>query len=160
MRPDLIIVGECRGAEALDMLQAMNTGHEGSLTTLHANSTRDAITRLELMIGTAGVEIPLWAIRKQIASSVNLIIQVSRVLGGKRKVVAISEVMGMEGDVLTMHDLFDYVQTGVNNSGVAEGHFRATGIIPHCLNRLKNHGANLPFTMFKARRLGVSDADA
>jgi pilus assembly protein CpaF len=153
MRPDRIIVGECRGAEALDMLQAMNTGHEGSLTTIHANSTREALTRVELMIGLAGIDIPVRAIRKLVASSVNLVVQVSRVPGGKRKVVAISEITGMEGDVVSMHDLFEYSQTGVDKDYNVEGFFRATGIRPQCLQKMNLRGANLQPALFNERRL-------
>jgi pilus assembly protein CpaF len=153
MRPDRIVVGECRGAEVLDMLQAMNTGHEGSLTTIHANTTREALTRIELMIGLAGIDIPVQAIRRLVASSVNLLVQVSRLPGGKRKIVTISEITGMEGDVVSMHDLFEYTQTGVDKDYVVEGFFRATGIRPHCLNKLTLRGANLPPGLFNERRL-------
>jgi pilus assembly protein CpaF len=155
MRPDRIIVGECRGAEALEMLQAMNTGHEGSLTTVHANSSRDAISRIELMMGLAGVEIPVWAVRKLIAASVTLIVQVARLAGGGRKIVTISEITGMEGEVVTMHNLFEFVQTGVGRQNGVEGFFRATGIRPHCLNRLNVSGANVSVDMFTQRRLEV-----
>jgi pilus assembly protein CpaF len=153
MRPDRIIVGECRGTEALDMLQAMNTGHEGSLSTIHANSARQAISRLELMIGLSGADIPVWAIRKLIATSVNLVVQVSRVPGGKRKVVTVSEIVGMEGDVVSMHELFEFVQTGVNPDQVVEGHFRATGIRPLCLKKLQSRGVRMPPELFMERRL-------
>ena len=141
MRPDRIIVGEVRGEEALDMLQAMNTGHEGSLTTIHANSTREALARVELMIGLAGIDIPVLAIRKLVAASVDLIVQVSRLPGGKRKVVTISEITGMEGDVVSMHDIFEYSQTGVDKDYVVEGYFRATGLHPQCLQKLNLRGA-------------------
>jgi pilus assembly protein CpaF len=153
MRPDRIIVGECRGGEALEMLQAMNTGHEGSMTSLHANSTREALARIELMVGLAGVEVPAGAIRKLIASSINLVVQVARLPGGKRRVVAISEVIGLEGDIITMHDLFTFVQTGTDLDHAAEGYFRATGIRPHLLNRLNVRGASVPFEWFMERRL-------
>jgi pilus assembly protein CpaF len=153
MRPDRIIVGECRGAEALEMLQAMNTGHEGSLTTIHANSPREALGRVELMIGLAGVDIPGQAIRKLVASSVNLIVQVSRLVGGKRKVVRISEITGMEGDMVSMHDLFEFVQTGVDRAQAAEGYFRVTGLRPQCLSKLIASGANVSADLFKERRL-------
>ena len=106
MRPDRIIIGECRGAEALDMLQAMNTGHEGSMTTIHANDTRDALSRLEMMVGMAGFDLPIWVIRRQIASAIHIIVQVARLPGGARKVMKISEITGMEGDIISMHDLF------------------------------------------------------
>src|SRR5207248_3164140 len=111
MRPDRIIVGECRGAEAIDMLQAMNTGHDGSMTTLHANETGDALGRLEVMAGMAGLEVPQWVIRRQIASAVHLVVQVNRLLGGARKIVRISEVTGTDGDAITLQDLFAFRQT-------------------------------------------------
>jgi pilus assembly protein CpaF len=155
MRPDRIIVGECRGAEALEMLQAMNTGHEGSITTVHANSPREALTRVELMIGLAGLDIPLFAIRKLAASSINLVVHISRLVGGKRKVVAISEITGMEGDTVSMHDLFQFVQTGVDQYHVVEGYFQATGIRPQCLSKLTARGAKVPAELFAGRRLLV-----
>jgi pilus assembly protein CpaF len=155
MRPDRIIIGECRGAEALEMLQAMNTGHEGSLTTVHANSARDAIARIELMIGLAGVEIPVWAVRKLIASSVNLVVQVARMAGGKRKVVSIAEITGMEGEILSMHNIFEFVQTGLDHELAAEGFFRATGMRPQCLNKMRVSGAKMSADMFSERRLRV-----
>ena len=153
MRPDRIIVGECRGAEALDMLQAMNTGHEGSLTTVHANSTRDATSRLEMMVGMAGFEVPVWTIRKQIASAIHLVVQVSRLVGGARKVVKISEITGMEGDVLCMHDIFEYRQTGIDENRCAVGNYYATGLRPHCLDRLEAAGVFIPIELFEARVL-------
>jgi pilus assembly protein CpaF len=153
MRPDRIIIGECRGPEALEMLQAMNTGHEGSLTTVHANSTREAFSRIELMISLAGIDIPARAVQKLIATSVQVIVQVSRLQGGKRKIVAISEITGMEGDVISMHDLFEFVQTGVERDQGAEGHFRAAGIRPQLLKRLLVRGATLPPDLFTERRL-------
>jgi pilus assembly protein CpaF len=153
MRPDRIIVGECRGAEALEMLQAMNTGHEGSLTSIHANTARDALTRIELMIGLAGLNLPIWAIRRLIASSVTLIVQIARLPGGKRKIVTIAEITGMEGETVSMHDLFEYVQTGVDESHVVEGYFRATGIRPQCLHKLMVRGTKLPVELFADRRL-------
>src|SRR5262249_51032088 len=153
MRPDRIIVGECRGAEALEMLQAMNTGHDGSLTTVHANSTRDALGRIELMIGLAGLNIPSWAIRRQVVSSINLVVQVARLVGGKRKVVTVSEVTGMEGEIISTQDLFEFVQAGVDNQGGAVGYFRATGLRPQCLKKLAVSGANLPVALFAERRL-------
>src|SRR5579863_8966434 len=110
MRPDRIIIGECRGPEALDMLQAMNTGHDGSMTTIHANDTRDAVSRLEMMIGLAGFDVPIWIIRRQIASAVHLVVQVARLVGGVRKIIKISEILGMEGDVMSMHDIFIFKQ--------------------------------------------------
>jgi pilus assembly protein CpaF len=153
MRPDRIIVGECRGGEALEMLQAMNTGHEGSLTTIHANSPRDALGRIELMVGLAGVEIPVLVVRKLMASSINLIVQVSRVAGGKRKLVSIAEITGMEGDTVSMHEIFNFVQSGVDRYNVAEGYFRTTGLRPHCLKKMAVSGASLSVEMFMERRL-------
>jgi pilus assembly protein CpaF len=155
MRPDRIIVGECRGGEALDMLQALSTGHDGSLTTVHANSAREAVTRIEVMIGLAGVDLPVWAVRRLIASSVNLIVQVARLAGGKRKVVTVSEIVGMEGEVLSMHDLFEFVQTGMDADKTVTGHFRATGIRPRCLNKLQVRGANVTPQLFAERILQV-----
>jgi pilus assembly protein CpaF len=153
MRPDRIIVGECRGAEALDMLQAMNTGHDGSLTTIHANSPRDALMRLEMMAGMAGFDVPIWTIRRQIASAIHVVIQTVRLTGGPRKIVNIAEITGMEGDVITMHDLFVFKQTGVNENRVAEGYFSTAGVRPHCLERLVSAGENMPTEMFEQRIL-------
>jgi pilus assembly protein CpaF len=151
MRPDRIIVGECRGAEALDMLQAMNTGHDGSLTTIHANDTRDALGRLEMMVGMAGFDLPIWIIRRQIASAVQVVIQVARLFGGVRRIVKISEITGMEGDVVSMHDIFAFKQTGLDANGVAQGYFFATGIRPKCLERLESCGVRLPTELFERR---------
>jgi len=153
MRPDRIIVGECRGAEALDMLQAMNTGHDGSLTTIHANDTRDGLSRLEMMVGMAGFELPIWIIRKQIAAAIQIVVQVARLQGGARKMVRISEVTGMEGDVVSMHDLFLYKQVGVDQQGNAQGYFQTTGIRPKCLDKLETSGHRLPMEMFEQRIL-------
>jgi pilus assembly protein CpaF len=151
MRPDRIIVGECRGTEALDMLQAMNTGHDGSLTTIHANDSRDALGRLEMMIGMAGFDLPIWIIRRQIASAIQIIVQVARLPGGVRKVIKISEITGMEGDMVSMHDIFAYKQTGVDNDGVAQGYLFASGIRPKCLEKLEAAGARLPVELFERR---------
>jgi pilus assembly protein CpaF len=153
MRPDRIIIGECRGPEALDMLQAMNTGHEGSLTTVHANDTREALSRLEIMVGMAGLELPIWVIRRQIASAIHIVVQVSRLLGGDRKIIKVSEVVGLEGDNFTMHDVFAFKQTGVDARQVAQGYFHATGVRPHCLERLASFGVALPPNMFERRML-------
>jgi pilus assembly protein CpaF len=153
MRPDRIIIGECRGGEALDMLQAMNTGHEGSLTTIHSNDTREAIGRLEIMVGMAGFELPIWVIRKQIASAIHLVVQVSRLMGGARKVIKVSEVTGMEGDNISMHDLFVFRQTGVDDFKKAQGYFECTGIRPQCLERLASLGTGLRPAMFERRIL-------
>jgi pilus assembly protein CpaF len=155
MRPDRIIVGECRGAEALDMLQAMNTGHDGSLTTIHANDTRDALTRLEMMVGMAGFDLPIWIIRRQMASAIQIVVQVARLPGGPRKVIKISEITGMEGDVISMHDLFAFKQTGVDDAGVAQGYFHATGIRPKVLERLESAGIRLPVELFERRIISL-----
>jgi pilus assembly protein CpaF len=155
MRPDRIIVGECRGPEALDMLQAMNTGHDGSMTTIHANDTRDAISRLEMMIGMAGFDLPIWIIRRQVAAAIHLIVQVARLPGGVRKIIKISEITGMEGDVISMQDIFGFRQTGVDDDRVAQGHFFSAGIRPQCLERLGISGASLPVAMFERRVLDV-----
>jgi len=148
MRPDRIIVGECRGGEALDMLQAMNTGHDGSLTTLHANSPRDALSRLETMVLMAGMELPLKVIRQQVASAVDLIVHQSRMKNGPRKITAISEVSGMEGDTIVMTDIFRYEQTGVAQDGSIIGHFTPTGIRPMFSPRLEAVGYKLSAELF------------
>jgi pilus assembly protein CpaF len=155
MRPDRIIIGECRGPEALDMLQAMNTGHDGSLTTIHANDTRDALGRLEMMVGMAGFDMPMWIIRRQIASAIQIVVQVARLTGGVRKMIKISEITGMEGEIMSMHDIFGYKQTGLNDQGVAQGYFFSTGIRPKCLERLEVSGARVPIEMFERRMLNV-----
>ncbi len=155
MRPDRIIIGECRGPEALDMLQAMNTGHDGSLTTVHANSPRDALGRLEIMVGMAGFELPMWSIRRQIASAIQIVVQVNRLMGGSRKVVRVSEVTGMEGENMVMHDLFTFKQTGLDERERAQGYFETTGIRPGCLERLATLGVKFPPSMFDRRILGV-----
>src|ERR1700757_2064428 len=144
MRPERIIIGECRGAETLDMLQAMNTGHEGSLTTVHANTPRDAMSRLETMISMAGLELPIRALRAQFASAVDLIIQASRLQGGPRKVTSITEVIGMEGDTIIMQEIFAFKQQGVDANGRAFGEFIATGIRPTFMARLEYAGYRLP----------------
>ena len=149
MRPDRIIVGEVRSEEALDMLQAMNTGHDGSLTTIHANSARDALYRLDTMVAMANLNIPERAIRQQIASAINLIIQVSRQADGTRRVTGITELTGMEGDVITMQDIFLFEKTGLRPDGKVCGRFRATGIRPRCSDRLAQSGFRLPADMFE-----------
>ncbi len=148
MRPDRIIVGECRGGEALDMLQAMNTGHDGSLTTLHANSPRDALSRLETMVLMAGMELPLKVIRQQIASAVDLVVHQSRLKNGPRKITAISEVAGMEGDTIVMTDIFKFEQTGVSPEGEIIGQFKPTGIRPMFSPRLEAVGYRLSAELF------------
>jgi pilus assembly protein CpaF len=155
MRPDRIIVGECRGPEALDMLQAMNTGHDGSLTTVHANDTRDALARLEMMVGMAGFDLPMWIIRRQIASAIQLVVQVARLTGGIRKIIKISEITGMEGEIMSMHDLFGFKQTGVDDGGNAQGYFFSSGISPKIMERLEAAGARVPVEMFERRLLNA-----
>jgi len=149
MRPDRIVVGEVRGDEALDMLQAMNTGHDGSLTTIHANTPRDAMTRLETMVAMANLNIPESAIRRQVASALDLIIQVSRMSDGTRKIINISEVVGMEGEVVTMQDIFDFRKTGIGEKGEVLGEFLPTGIRPRFSERLLAAGIRLPMGMFE-----------
>jgi pilus assembly protein CpaF len=151
MRPERIIIGECRGAETLDMLQAMNTGHEGSLTTIHANTPRDGVARIETMIMMSGFEMPLKAMRQQIASGVDLIIQVNRLQGGPRKVTAITEIVGMEQDTIVMQDIYTYVKTGINEAGRAVGRFEATGVRPTFMDRLESSGVRLPASAFRQR---------
>jgi pilus assembly protein CpaF len=153
MRPDRIVVGECRGAETLDMLQAMNTGHEGSLTTIHANSTRDAVQRVETMVMMAGFELPTRAIRQQFASAINLIVQAARLTGGPRKIVAVAEVQGMEGDVVTMQDIFRFEQEGIGAAGQAFGRIVSTGVRPGFLDRLRAAGAVVDNDWFSPRDL-------
>ena len=153
MRPDRVVVGESRGPEALDMLQAMNTGHDGSMTTLHANDTRDALSRLEMMVGMAGFDLPIWVIRRQIASAINIVVQSARLTGGTRKITKISEVTGMEGDIISMHDLFVYKQTGIDANRVATGFFSSTGIRPQCMDHLREQGIQLPPEIFESRKL-------
>jgi pilus assembly protein CpaF len=153
MRPDRIIIGECRGAETLDMIQAMNTGHEGSMTTVHANTPRDALSRLETMISMAGLELPIRALRHQFASAVDLIIQANRLQGGPRKVTSITEVVGMEGDTVIMQELFAFKQQGVDANGRAFGEFVATGIRPTFMERLESSGCHLPADLFRQRFL-------
>jgi len=149
MRPDRIIVGEVRSEEALDMLQAMNTGHDGSLTTIHANTPRDALYRLDTMVAMANLNIPEKAIRQQIASAINVVVQVSRLADGTRKVMAISELTGMEGEVITMQDIFLFERAGIGPDGRVRGRFRATGIRPKCAERLASAGIQLPADLFE-----------
>jgi pilus assembly protein CpaF len=151
MRPERIIIGECRGAESLDMLQAMNTGHEGSMTTLHANNPRDAMSRLETMIMMAGFELPLKAMRTQIASAIDMVVQASRLQGGPRKVTAITEIVGMEQDTVVMQDVYRYDKDGVDENGRAYGKFVATGIRPTFMSRLEAAGVRLPSSAFRER---------
>jgi pilus assembly protein CpaF len=151
MRPDRIVVGECRGGEALDMLQAMNTGHDGSLTTVHANSPRDVISRLETMVLMSGMELPVRAIREQVASAVDMIVHESRMSDGSRKITKITEVMGLEGDQIVMQDIFEYKQTGVDEEGRVQGYFRATGSVPTFLEDITARGLNIDRSIFDPR---------
>ena len=148
MRPDRIIMGECRGGEAVDMLQAMNTGHDGSLTTIHANSPRDCLSRLETMIAMASLDLPERAMRQQIASAINVVIQVSRLGDGTRKILQISEIVGMEGDVITMQDIFIFERQGIGDDDKVLGQFKATGIRPKFADRLKAYGIDLAPMLF------------
>ncbi len=153
MRPDRLVVGEVRGGEALDMLQAMNTGHDGSLTTAHSNSPRDMISRLETMVLMAGMDLPVRAIREQIASAINLIVHQSRLQDGSRKITYMTEVLGMEGDVITLQDIFVFEQKGIDERGRVIGQHRATGLIPKCRERLAEKGINLPVDYFNTESM-------
>ena len=153
MRPDRIIIGECRGPETLDMLQAMNTGHDGSLTTLHSNTPRDALARIETMIAMAGFDLPLKAMRQQVASGVDLIIQASRLQGGPRKITHITEIIGMEQETIVMQDIYCYVQGGIDERGRAYGQFESTGIRPTFMDRLESAGVRLPASVFRQQVL-------
>jgi len=148
MRPDRIVIGEVRGAEAVDMLQAMNTGHEGSLTTIHANTPRDALSRLENMIGMANLNLPHKAARQQIASAITVVVQGVRLIDGKRKITSIQEITGMEGDIITMQEIFAFKQSGIGPNGEVQGYFHATGIKPKFAERLRSFGVVLPDAMF------------
>jgi len=147
MRPDRIVVGECRGGESLDMLQAMNTGHEGSMTTLHANNTRDALSRLETMVLMAGMELPHRAIREQVASAIDMIVQLERMRDGSRRVTSVTEVQGMEGDVITTADIFKFEQTGLEDGKII-GRLRPTGIRPKFMEKIEESGIHLPPSIF------------
>jgi pilus assembly protein CpaF len=149
MRPDRIILGEVRAGEAFDMLQAMNTGHEGSMTTVHANTSRDALSRVEQMIGMSGIDMPARSARAQIASAIHVVVQVARLSDGRRKVVSVSELTGMEGDVTTMQEIFRFRQTGVDSEGVVKGRFEATGIRPRFLDQVMAHGISLSADLFR-----------
>ena len=152
MRPDRIILGEVRGGEALDMLGAMNTGHEGSMATIHANTPRDALTRLENMISMAAVSLPSKAMRQQISSAISVVVQVARLTDGKRKVLSIQEITGMEGEIITMQEIFFFKQTGLEENGAVVGHFCSTGIRPQFLERLHNFGIRVSETLFDPTR--------
>jgi pilus assembly protein CpaF len=155
MRPDRIVIGEVRGAEALDMLQAMNTGHEGSMTTVHANRPRDALRRVENMVSMAGLNYPVHIIRDQVASALDLIIHLNRMIGGGRKVASIAEITGTEGDTIALQEIFRYVQKGVED-GKAVGYFEACGVRPHLLKRLEDRGFNLDPNLFQRRKLATT----
>lgn len=159
MRPDRIIIGEVRGTETLDMLQAMNTGHEGSMTTIHANNPRDALRRVENMVSMAGLNYPVQAIRQQTTSALNLLIHLDRITGGGRKIINISEVIGMEGDVISLHDLFKFIQTGISEEGRAEGYFECCGVLPRLLPRLEAEGVKLPEGLFRRRKLAIGNSE-
>jgi len=140
MRPDRIVVGECRGPEALDMLQAMNTGHDGSMTTLHANTPRDSISRMETLVMMAGYDLPVRAIREQIAAAIDLVVQTARLRDGSRKIMYITEVLGMEGEVVTLQDIVKYDQQGIDENGKVIGEFVYTGVQPNSIKRFDEHG--------------------
>jgi pilus assembly protein CpaF len=152
MRPDRIILGETRGAEALDMLQAMNTGHEGSMTTVHANTARDALARLENMLAMGGMNLPPKVARGQIASAINVVIQTNRLTDGRRKLISISEITGLEGDMISMQDIFTFKQTGVDADGAVRGYFQASGVRPRFMERLKERGITLPESLYDPSR--------
>jgi pilus assembly protein CpaF len=156
MRPDRIVVGECRGGEALDMLQAMNTGHDGSLTTVHANTPRDCLSRIETMVLMAGYDIPVRAIREQIVSAVDVVIQVARMRDGSRKITSISEVVGLEGDVVSMMELVRFQQHGVNKEGESEGNFVFTGVQPVSMQRFAEYGVTFDLTRMSEMQLAVA----
>ncbi|MBA3273615.1 MAG: CpaF family protein, partial [Chthoniobacterales bacterium] len=153
MRPDRIILGEIRGAEALDVLQAMNTGHDGSMTTVHANNARDAVRRIENMVSMAGLNFPVHAIRQQMASAVNVMVHVARLTGGRRKVVSIAEVTGMEGETLCLQDIFRFKQLSLDRDGHATGQFEACGVRPHLYDRIVAEGVALQQELFRQRIL-------
>ena len=154
MRPDRIVVGECRGGETLDMLQAMNSGHDGSLTTIHANTPRDAIARLETMVLMAGIDFPIKVVRQHISSAVDVIVQQSRLKDGSRKITSITELAGMEGEVVVMNEVFRFEQTGAGSDSKVAGQLRPTGIRPHFTPRLEMGGFKLPPELFGG---GVTD---
>jgi pilus assembly protein CpaF len=152
MRPDRIIIGECRGEEAFDMLQAMNTGHEGSMTTVHANNPRDAIKRLEQMVSMAGMQLNSQGVRSQIASAIRILVQLQRLTDGRRRVVSVGEITGMEGEIVQMHEIYRFQKERTDEQGTVHGHFRATGIRPAFLADLKHMGIDLPATHFDPGR--------
>ena len=149
MRPDRIIVGECRGAEALDMLQAMNTGVEGSMSTVHANTPRDAFSRLETMVMMADLEIPTRVILQQLASAIRIVVQLSRLQDGTRKILSIAEVLGVDSDMIKLQEIFTFERTGVTDAGKVQGKFKSTGVTPKVLERLRISGIQLPHSIFE-----------
>ncbi|TWU04566.1 CpaF family protein [Stieleria varia] len=151
MRPERIIIGECRGGETLDMLQAMNTGHDGSLTTIHANTPRDAVARLETLVMMAGFDLPVKAIRQQVSGAVDVLIQANRLQGGPRRVTAITEIVGMEQDTIVMQDIYRFIQKGVGEDGKAYGYFECTGVRPSFMDKLESAGVRLPASAFRER---------
>jgi pilus assembly protein CpaF len=151
MRPDRIVVGEVRGEEAFDMLQAMNTGHEGSLTTVHANSPRDALARIENMVSMANLNIPERAVRSQIAAAVHAVLQIARLSDGTRKVITISEITGMDGDIVAMQDIFSFDRSGIDGNGKVRGVFHASGVRPKFTDRLATAGARLRASLFDSK---------
>src|SRR4029077_19504659 len=153
MRPDRIVIGEVRGGEALDMLQAMNTGHDGSLTTVHANNPREALGRIENMVSMTGINFPAKALRTQIASAIDLVIQVERQEDGRRRVVSVQETNGMEGEVITMSELFRFDRRGLDKEGNVQGELVTTGIVPAFEKRLRERGIELPIELFRGRDL-------
>src|SRR5260221_511741 len=153
MRPDRIILGECRGEEAFDMLQAMNTGHEGSMATIHANNPREAISRLEQLVGMAGLPMTIASVRGQIAAAVRMIVQLQRMSDGKRRVTSVAEITGMEGDIVQMQEIFKYVRTGTADDGTVEGHLVATGLPPRFLSELAARGINYDTANFDPNRV-------
>ena len=153
MRPDRVVIGECRGSEALDMLQAMNTGHDGSMTTVHSNGTRDTIRRLESMVSIAGINYPITTIRQQISSAVQLLVHADRLTGGPRKIMAISEITGMESDAVLLQDIFRFVQTGIDENGNATGYHESCGVRPKCIDRIRAEGHDVPDDLFFGGRL-------
>ena len=159
MRPDRIIIGEVRGDEALDMLQAMNTGHNGSMTTVHANSPRDALARVENLVSMNGMQLSVRAIRQQMSSALEILIHSSRITGGRRRVISISEITGMEGDVICLHEIFKFRQTGIGEDGHATGVFEACGVQPHLLDRLAAEGLEFPAGMFRRRTLATATGE-
>ncbi len=148
MRPDRIVVGEVRGAEALDMLQSMNTGHDGSLTTIHANSSRDALSRVETMVAMTGIQFPIAALRTQIASAIDVIIHMERQEDGCRRVISVQEINGMEADTIVMSEIFRFARSGVDAQGSVIGKFTATGIVPEFYDRIRKRGIELPISLF------------